>query len=259
MKIAVFGGIGATAREFAVQAMGAGHYVSWFIHTDDELVDTSLETPAYRDTIRIVRGSSDILAKYQETIAGCDAVVVAFDACCTKPSSWVHQQRLIQTAMRRVSVQRIIAITTHGAGDSQRRLDWSTWAKLNVNQVRYILQGQVDMCWSLVAQYTAQEAVAINGETLEPRESDGGSNSSADSEGENKGTKQPNSQPLRWTILRPGLLTQGPTTGTYLASHDHVFGGYISHGDVADCALKALEEDMDIGECFSVAYSARVA
>ncbi|KAJ2752029.1 hypothetical protein GGI19_004099 [Coemansia pectinata] len=251
MKIAIFGGLGTLASEFVVQAMVASHFVSWFIHTDDELTDTSLETPAYRDTIRIVRGSSDILSKYQETIAGCDAVVVAFDARYTQPSSWVHQQRLIQTAMRRESVQRILVITTHGAGDSQRRLDWSTWAKLNVDQVRYMLFGQVDMCWSIVAQYTAQEDVVTSSETLETR--DGGSGVDSDD-------KLPHRDwALQWTILRPGLLTEGPATGTYLASHDHIFGGHISYADVSDCAIKALEENMDIGECFSVAYSARVA
>ncbi|KAJ2062946.1 hypothetical protein GGI17_002112 [Coemansia sp. S146] len=251
MKIAVFGGLGTLASEFVVQAMVASHFVSWFIHTDDELTDTSLETPAYRDTIRIVRGSSDILSKYQETVAGCNAVVVAFDARYTQPSSWVHQQRLIQTAMRRESVQRILVITTHGAGDSQRRLDWSTWAKLNVDQVRYMLFGQVDMCWSIVAQYTGQEDVVTSSETLETR--DGGSGVDSDD-------KLPRRDwALQWTILRPGLLTEGPATGTYLASHDHIFGGHISYADVSDCAIKALEENMDIGECFSVAYSARVA
>ncbi|KAJ2491959.1 hypothetical protein IWW37_001812 [Coemansia sp. RSA 2050] len=251
MKIAVFGGLGALASEFVVQAMVASHFVSWFIHTDDELSDTSLEAPAYSDTIRIVRGSSDILSKYQEVIAGCDAVVVAFDARYTQPSSWVHQQRLIQTAMRRESVQRLLVITTHGAGDSQRRLDWSTWAKLNIDQVRYMLLGQADMCWSLVAQYSAQEDVVTSSETLEPRSGSSGAD----------GDDKPHHTDwvLQWTILRPGLLTEGPATGTYLASHEHIFGGHISIADVSDCAIKALEENMDIGECFSVAYSARVA
>ncbi|KAJ2816506.1 hypothetical protein FBU31_006551 [Coemansia sp. 'formosensis'] len=251
MKIAVFGGLGTLASEFVVQAMAASHFVSWFIHTDDELYDTSLEAPAYRDTIRIVRGSCDILSKYQETITGCDAVIVAFDARYTQPSSWVHQQRLIQTAMRRESVQRLLVITTHGAGDSQRRLDWSTWAKYNVAQVRYMLLGRTDMCWSMVAQYTAQEDVVASSETLETR--DGSSGVDSDDK------LSHNDWVLQWTILRPGLLTEGPATGTYLASHDHVFGGHISYADVSDCAIKALEEGMDIGECFSVAYSARVA
>ncbi|KAJ2683718.1 hypothetical protein IWW39_005338 [Coemansia spiralis] len=255
MRIAVFGGLGALASEFVVQAMVAGHFVSWFIHTDDELSDTSLEAPTYSDAIRIVHGSSDILSKYQEVIAGCDAVVVAFDARYTQPSSWVHQQRLIQTAMRRESVQRLLVITTHGAGDSQRRLDWSTWAKLNVDQVRYMLLGQAEMCWSLVAQYSAQENVVTGSETLEARNGSSSSSSGADSD-----DKPPHPDwALQWTILRPGLLTEGPVTGTYLASHDHIFGGHISYADVSDCAIKALEENMDIGECFSVAYSARVA
>ncbi|KAJ2477736.1 hypothetical protein IWW47_006173 [Coemansia sp. RSA 2052] len=251
MKIAVFGGLGTLASEFVVQAMVASHFVSWFLHTDDELSDTSLETPAYHDAICIVRGSSDMLSKYQETVAGCDAVVVAFDPRYTQPSSWVHQQRLIQTAMRRESILRILVITAHGAGDSQRRLDWSTWAKFNVDQLRYMLLGQIDMCWSIIAQYTAQEGVVTNSETLEVRESS--------SRGNGDDVLGQRDWALQWTILRPGLLMEGPATGTYLASHDHVFGGHISYADVSDCAIKALEESMDIGECFSVAYSARVA
>ncbi|KAJ2747412.1 hypothetical protein GGI20_000551 [Coemansia sp. BCRC 34301] len=247
MRVAVFGGLGALASEFVVQAMAASHFISWFLRTDDELSDTSLDKPAYRDAIRIVRGSSDILSKYQETITGCDAVVVAFDARYTQPCSWVHQQRLIQTAMRRESVCRILVITAHGAGDSQRRLDWSTWAKFNVDQVRYMLLGQVDLCWSIIAQYTAQEDVVTCSETLEARE------------GKRDDEVPQKDWVLQWTILRPGLLIEGPATGTYLASHDHVFGGHISRADVSDCAIKALEENMDVGECFSVAYSARVA
>ncbi|KAJ2828615.1 hypothetical protein IWW50_001294, partial [Coemansia erecta] len=215
MRIAVVGGMGAAAQEIAVQAMETGHFVSWMLKPDDQLPDPSLETD-YTQVLFIVRGSWDDESKYDELLAECDAVIVALDIKHTLPEQFVPIQHLVQKSMHRHSIQRIILITTHGSGESSRQLDWELWARLNFNQLFYTFMGSNDPCWSIISQYTAQEQVLKN---------------AADS--------------LKYTILRPAAVTNGPATGTYLASPSHVFGGYISAADVADCALKALDHDMD--------------
>ncbi|KAI8319903.1 hypothetical protein GQ54DRAFT_21794 [Martensiomyces pterosporus] len=254
MKIAVFGGLGALAHEFVVHAAISDHHVSWYLHTGDRLPDDGLSSNdndnSHAEFMRIVGGSGhDDIQKYQEAVRGCDAVFVAFDPKYSHDTdAWAQQQLKIQTAMKREGVQRILAVTMHGAGDSQRCLDWSTWMHFNLNQITSAFAGHnTGMNWSLAAHYSAQERVIESGKTIRREDEDQEENSSGDE------------WQLKWTIIRPGLLVDGEATGTYLASHDHVFGGSISCADVVDCSLKALEEDMDVGESFSIAYSARVA
>ncbi|KAJ2108259.1 hypothetical protein GGF48_005897, partial [Coemansia sp. RSA 921] len=149
----------------------------------------------------IIRSPWDNSEKYDELVAECDAVLVALDFNHTRPEH----------------------------AESSRQLDWELWAKLNINQVFYVALGTMAPCWSIVSQYSAQEQIVKNAESL------------------------------KYTILRPAAVTDGPATGTYLASPSHIFGGYISAADVADCALKALDHDMDVSQAFSIAYSSRVA
>ncbi|KAJ2479568.1 hypothetical protein IWW56_003006 [Coemansia sp. RSA 2131] len=228
MRIAVVGGMGAVAQQLVVQAMEAGHFVSWMVKPTDQLPDPCLETD-YTQVLCIVRSSWDDTVKYDELVSECDAVIVALDFNHTRPEQFVPVQRVVQKSMARHNVQRIILVTTHGSAESSRQLDWELWAKLNVNQVFYMALGTMAPCWSIISQYTAQEQVVKSTESL------------------------------KYTILRPAAVTDGPTTGTYLASPSHIFGGYISAADVADCALKALDHDMDVSQAFSIAYSSRVA
>ncbi|KAJ1787901.1 hypothetical protein LPJ59_005647 [Coemansia sp. RSA 2399] len=228
MRFAVFGGLAPVPSEFVVQAMEAGHTVTWFIGANDTLPDPSLETD-YNSVLRIERGAWDNdISRYCEIVRGSDAVFVSLTPEFFGPlESWVPQQKMIQHAMQREAVKRIVLVTMHGAGDSARRMDWTMWARLNTNQVFYSLAGSLSPCWSLAALYSAQEQVV--------------------------------SDDLDWTILRPTQLTDGPATCTYLASAKDVFGGYISAADVVDCALKAMVDNMDIKTAFSIAYSSRVA
>ncbi|KAJ2716202.1 hypothetical protein H4R19_000784 [Coemansia spiralis] len=229
MRIAMVGGMGAVAREVAVQAMEAGHFVSWHLYPSDTLDDPSLES-GYEQVLRIVRGAWDDEEQYTQALATCDAVVVALDQRHTRPEQFVPIQKLVQRAMRCHGIERIVLVTTHGAGNSSRRLDWAHWAQFNVNQVAHSLSlASGNLCWSVAAQYSAQETVLT-----------------ADAS-------------LKYTVLRPATVTDGPGTGTYLASPTHVFGGHIGAADVADCVLKALSHEMDVLQTFSLAYSSRVA
>ncbi|KAJ2156864.1 hypothetical protein GGF46_004905 [Coemansia sp. RSA 552] len=228
MRLAVVGGMGAVAQELVVQAMEAGNFVSWLVKPEDVLPDPALESDEYAQVLRVVRGQWDSEEKYSEALHTCDSVAVALDLHHTRAEQLVPTQKLVQKAMRRHDIKRIILVTTHGCGDSSRRLDWGFWAYLNIQQAFYMVLGTPSLCWSTVSQYTEQEKVLFAGA-------------------------------LQYTVLRPAFVTGGPSTGTYLASPSHVFGGYISAADVADCALKALDHEMDVSQTFSVAYSSRVA
>ncbi|KAJ2840098.1 hypothetical protein J3B01_000198 [Coemansia erecta] len=228
MRIAVVGGMGAVAQHAVVQALEAGHFVSWMVNPTDHLPDPCLETD-FPQVLCIIRSQWDNSEKYDELVAECDAVLVALDFNHTRPEQFVPIQHILQKSMRKHNVQRVILVTMHGSAESSRQLDWELWAKLNINQVFYVALGTVAPCWSIVSQYSAQEQIVKNAESL------------------------------KYTILRPAAVTDGPATGTYLASPSHIFGGYISAADVADCALKALDHDMDVSQAFSIAYSSRVA
>ncbi|KAJ1646947.1 hypothetical protein J3B02_004968 [Coemansia erecta] len=239
MKIAVFGGTGRLAKEFVLSAISSSHELSWFLQINDE---PDLADNQY---LRIIRGATSDISKYQETVRGTSSVFVSFDPQHTDPRQFVYQQKMIILAMKRESVDRLVLVTSHGSGQSKHQLDWSTWAQINLNQIKYLLNGIAsanNICWSILAQYTAQEQVVVNGSI--PQDIVVPSNEQSH---------------LEWTIIRPGFLTDQMATGTYLASDQHVFGGFIACADVVDCAIKALEDHMDIGKYFSVAYSSRVS
>ena len=61
---------------------------------------------------------------------------------------------------------------------------------------------------------------------------------------------------LRWTIVRPGFLTNGPTTGRYriLTHLSHVVASDISRGDVAHFVLDELERNEFVGKTPLLSY-----
>jgi uncharacterized protein YbjT (DUF2867 family) len=54
---------------------------------------------------------------------------------------------------------------------------------------------------------------------------------------------------LDWTIVRPGILTDGPATGRYRVLTDTKSwrGGFISRQDVADFLIQQITDDTCIG------------
>jgi uncharacterized protein YbjT (DUF2867 family) len=54
---------------------------------------------------------------------------------------------------------------------------------------------------------------------------------------------------LDWTIVRPGILTDGPATGRYQVLTDTKTwqGGFISRRDVADFLVRQITDDTNIG------------
>jgi len=56
---------------------------------------------------------------------------------------------------------------------------------------------------------------------------------------------------LDWTIVRPGILTNGPATGRYQVLTDTKpwRGGFISRRDAADFLVRQIADDTNIGRC----------
>lgn len=54
---------------------------------------------------------------------------------------------------------------------------------------------------------------------------------------------------LDWTVVRPGILTDGPATGRYRVLTDAKTwqGGFISRRDVADFLIRQITDDTSIG------------
>jgi len=54
---------------------------------------------------------------------------------------------------------------------------------------------------------------------------------------------------LNWTVVRPGILTDGPATGRYRVLTDTKTwqGGFISRRDVADFLVRQITDDANIG------------
>ena len=55
---------------------------------------------------------------------------------------------------------------------------------------------------------------------------------------------------LDWTVVRPGILTDGPATGRYRVLTDTKTwqGGFISRRDVADFLVRQITDDTNIGK-----------
>ncbi|KAJ1795548.1 hypothetical protein LPJ75_007419, partial [Coemansia sp. RSA 2598] len=97
MRIAVFGGIGRLAKEFVLSAVSSSHEIAWFLQPGDE--------PGLTDNqhLRVVRGATNDISKYQETVSGAASVFVSFDPLHTDPRQFVYQQKMIVLAMKRES------------------------------------------------------------------------------------------------------------------------------------------------------------
>jgi uncharacterized protein YbjT (DUF2867 family) len=60
---------------------------------------------------------------------------------------------------------------------------------------------------------------------------------------------------LDWTVLRPGMLTNGTARGTWrTGEHREVIGGKIARADVAAFALRELADNAWVRKCPSVVW-----
>ncbi len=113
MKIAVFGGSGATGRWVIEQALQADHEVSAMLRRPDAL---TISHPR----LKTVVGSFAEPDVVRSVVRGADVVVSTLGANQKGPVTiCADGARAILAAMKPESVKRLIALSAYGAGDSK--------------------------------------------------------------------------------------------------------------------------------------------
>lgn len=111
MKLIVFGATGGTGQCLVEQALAAGHAVTAFVRRPD---------PPQMSRARVVSGDVFDPATVADAVQGHDAVLSALG---TRP--WKHRDvcsggiATILPAMRAAGIQRVVAMSSQGVGDSR--------------------------------------------------------------------------------------------------------------------------------------------
>lgn len=128
MKIAIFGGNGATGRLLTERSLQAGHAITALVRSPERF--------PYRDRVRVIQGSAFDRAAVRETITGAEVVFSALGAKSPLRNENVLPRAvpLIVEAMQRTAVRRIIALGSAGAlPDSLKKQPaWRRWIALNL-------------------------------------------------------------------------------------------------------------------------------
>jgi putative NADH-flavin reductase len=115
MKIAVFGGSGATGRLLIEQALEEGHSVTAYARHPEKL-------GASRERLTVIRGELSDAAAIARAVAGADAVVSLLgQGRPVKGTPIATGTRGILAAMSKADVRRIVVIATASAADPKDR------------------------------------------------------------------------------------------------------------------------------------------
>ena len=126
MKLVVLGGSGGVGRHVVGQALAAGHAVTLYLRPS-----TAFEAP---EGARVVRGTLEDASALAGAFAGADAVLSSvgmqrknpknpWSATRSPPDLCEASARTIVAAMKRAGVNRIVAVSAAGVGDSAARLN----------------------------------------------------------------------------------------------------------------------------------------
>lgn len=201
MHIALFGATGGTGRNFAAQALDAGHTVTALVRVPSRLRRPDGVAFAAEGTarLRLIEGNVLDPGAVAETVASADAVFVTLGTTGNNPPDIVSSgTAVVIDAMKVAGVRRLVVISSLGVADSRDQVPW--WFRLAMTTV-------------LKPRFVDK---AVQEQTV--RESG-----------------------LEWTILRPGGLTNGPPTGrTDVGTQASVMARLVSRADVAAVALRVL-------------------
>lgn len=199
MHIAIFGASGATGKLLTERSLAAGHSVSALVRNPEMF--------AFKDKVRIVRGSAFDPAAIAETITEADAVFSALGAKSPFRNEDVLPRAvpLIVAAMSHAGVKRIVALGSAGALAAS--LDKQPAYR------RWIVQKIV---YNVFLRYPVLEQISQY--------------------------KTLSSSSLDWTMVMPSMLTDGPGRGRYRIDGDALprNGAQISRSDVADFMMEQL-------------------
>lgn len=135
MKVLVIGAGGNTGRLIVARCLNAGHRVT-------ALVRDPARVPA-RENLRVLRGDVLDRASLESAISGQDAVVFAAGTGNLKPSTLrTEGARNVVAMMEQLGVQRLIAISGLGAGESLSRLPFVVRRVIAPLMLRHLLADQ---------------------------------------------------------------------------------------------------------------------
>ena len=155
MKIVIFGATGKTGLEIIEQAIEEGHEVTAFVRNRAQLNGHD------DNTLNVVVGDALDAEAVEKAIVGQDIVLSALGARVGQKVGVVRSEgtRNIVNAMQKHNVQRLIAISTIGIGDTPQRMSGFTHFVLRriIGQERLAeaeLQEQIvtdsPLAWTLV-------------------------------------------------------------------------------------------------------------
>jgi len=125
-RIAVFGATGGTGRSVIEQALAQGYEVTAFVHGAHGLPDGA-------STVRVVHGDVLNPEDVEEAVADQNAVISVLGMAGNAREPVVSEgTRNIVNAMKKLSVERLIVQSAHGAAESARELPFP---------VRFVMRG----------------------------------------------------------------------------------------------------------------------
>ena len=113
MKIIIFGATGGTGRHLVEQAIGEGHAVTAFVRSPEKL-------EVSHENLRVIQGDALAYASVESAIQGHDAVICALGIPNIRDKSKLraYATKNIVEAMKATGVERLICLSSFGAGDS---------------------------------------------------------------------------------------------------------------------------------------------
>ncbi len=209
MKIIIFGASGTVGRQLVGQALDQKHQVTAFVRKPSALklkhVNLSCRIGDVLDPDAVADG-----------VRGHDAVIIALGAG-RKGTVRSGGTKNIIAAMEHHNVRRLVCLSTLGAGDSYRLLNFF-WKRIMFGM----------LLKEAMADHEAQEALIRQ--------------SGID---------------LDWVIVRPGGYTNGPATGKYLhgtLSKQRKLKLKVSRADIANFILQQLTSNTYLHQCPGVSY-----
>jgi putative NADH-flavin reductase len=196
MKLAIFGASGKTGQLLTQQALAAGHSLTALVRIPAKLQPSP--------NLRLIVGDVQNQAAVDDAILGAEAVLNVLGHTAKSPRDLqAVATRNIVSAMQRLGVKRLIALTGAGLRDPQDR-------PKPADQVFGFLLKTFSPA---VLADARSQAIFMEASTTD------------------------------WTIVRVPRLTDGPYTGTYKVGYIGPDSGIqVSRADVADFMLKQLTD-----------------
>jgi len=200
MRIAIFGSTGRTGLHLVEQGLARGHQVVAAARSPQKMTIQA-------DRLKVI--ACDVLqpSTLGAAVEGTDAVIVTISG---EGNTRSQGTRNIIAAMKEAGVDRILIVSTAGAGNSISQLSTAgqTFVKTVIRRA--------------VEEHTRQEEATQN-------------------------------SGLRWTIGRPGGLTNTPRSEDYNADpNGEIRIRQISRADVAHFMLEALEDEQTVHHVYGL-------